>query len=354
MTIGGHMKRQSERVPPIKLEAGKSPHIPVLLSEVIEALSPRDGGVYVDATFGAGGYSRAVLEAADCAVIAIDCDPQAQAHAASLCSEFGDRVQLRDGRFGDMDAYIREAGYESVDGIMLDLGVSSMQLDEAVRGFSFMQDGPLDMRMSGSGQSAEDLLNESGADLLANIIAVYGEERRAKAIARAIEKRRAEMRLTRTGELVEIICAVLGQPRIGRKHPATRTFQALRIYLNDELGELMDGLLAAEQLLGANGRLVVVTFHSLEDRMVKRFMAARTGRAGRPSRHRPEVVEQAPAFTAPMRKPMVAGEAELDANPRARSAKLRVVERTQARPLDGGDNLLPARAPRLERQRRRA
>jgi len=313
-------------------------------------LQPRDGGLYVDGTCGAGGYARAVLEAADCAVVAIDRDPRALAEAAPLQAAFGPRMTLVEGCFGDMAAHVHASGHRQVDGIMLDLGVSSMQLDEAARGFSFMQDGPLDMRMSSDGLSAEQLLNDADPNLLANIIAVYGEERRARAIARAIEKRRGQARLTRTGELVDVVCGVLGGPRPRQSHPATRTFQALRIYLNDELGELMQGLSAAEALLAPGGRLVVVTFHSLEDRMVKRFIAARSGRVGRPSRHMPELAGPRPSFSEPIRKPVVAGADELAVNPRARSAKLRVAVRTDAPVIDGLDDVLPARAPRLTAQ----
>ncbi len=342
MIGGGDMNRHSERVSPADVS-----HIPVLLGEMLDVLSPHkqpDGAVYVDGTFGAGGYSRALLEAADCAVIALDRDPSAHHAADILATQNPNRFQFIEGCFGDMLTHAQAAGYKAVNGVILDLGVSSMQLDEAARGFSFRQDGPLDMRMSQSGQSAEDLLNEASPDLLANIIAVYGEEHRAKAIARAIEKRRKQSRLTRTSQLVDIICKVLGAPRPKKNHPATRTFQALRIYLNDELGELMRGLEAAEQLLAPEGRLLVVTFHSLEDRMVKRFIAHRTGRAGRTSRHLPETEQAAPSFSCSLRKPLIAGAAELSANPRARSAKLRIAERTHATPMIG-DNFLPPRAP---------
>ena len=336
----GKMSKQHQRV-----ARPSRAHIPVLLNEMLQALSPKIGGRYVDGTFGGGGYSRAILQAADCAVIALDRDPNAHPAAAMLAAAEPDRFQFIEGCFGDMCAHLPAADDDAINGVILDLGVSSMQIDEAARGFSFRHDGPLDMRMSQSGESAEDLLNDASTDLLADIIAVYGEEHRAKAIARAIEKRRKQNRLTRTSELADIICTVLGAPRPKQNHPATRTFQALRIYLNDELGELMRGLLAAEKLLAPGGRLVVISFHSLEDRMVKHFIATRSGRAARPSRHLPETEQAAPSFTNPLRKPLMASAGELAANPRTRSAKLRLAERTHAAPILAssilGSDLLP-------------
>jgi 16S rRNA (cytosine1402-N4)-methyltransferase len=222
-----------------------------------------------------------------------------------------------------------------------------MQLDEAERGFSFMRDGPLDMRMSQDGVSAADLLNEAAPELLSDVIAVYGEERRARAIVKAIMARRDTQPLRRTGDLVDVVCSVLGRPRFGKAHPATRTFQALRIYLNDELGELMRGLQAAEQVLKPGGRLAVVTFHSLEDRMVKQFLSPRTGRAGRPSRHLPDVDMAAPSFNDGVKRSVKAGAAETEANPRARSARLRVAIRTEAAAFAAETDLLPKRAPTL-------
>jgi 16S rRNA (cytosine1402-N4)-methyltransferase len=339
MSSGGDVTRQQQSVPPTS-----APHIPVLLNEVVTALAPQAGEVMVDGTFGAGGYTKALLQAADCAVIAIDRDPDTQAHAARLAAEYGERFSYLSGCFGDMQDLLSAP----VDGVTLDLGVSSMQLDEAARGFSFMRDGPLDMRMSQSGISAADLLNEAAPELLSDIIAVYGEERRARAIAKAIAARRGGKPLSRTGDLVDVVCSVLGAPRFGKAHPATRTFQALRIYLNDELGELMRGLQAAEQVLKPGGRLAVVTFHSLEDRMVKQFLKPRTGRAGRPSRHLPDIDMATPSFSDGPKRSLKAGKAETDANPRARSARLRVAMRTAAPAFAAETDLLPQRAPKLE------
>ena len=336
MSGGGDVNRQQQSVPPIS-----APHIPVLLNEVVTALAPQVGEVMVDGTFGAGGYSRALLEAADCAVIAIDRDPDTKTHADGLSAEYGSRFSYLSGCFGDMQDLLAAP----VDGVTLDLGVSSMQLDEAARGFSFMRDGPLDMRMSQVGLSAADLLNEAAPELLSDIIAVYGEERRARAIAKAIIARRESKPMARTGDLVDAVCSVLGAPRFGKAHPATRTFQALRIYLNDELGELMRGLQAAEQVLKPGGRLAVVTFHSLEDRMVKQFLAPRTGRSGRPSRHLPDVDMARPSFADVAKRNLKAGAAEIDANPRARSARLRVALRTDAPAFAANADLLPKRAP---------
>jgi 16S rRNA (cytosine1402-N4)-methyltransferase len=341
MSGGGNVSnRQADGVPPIT-----APHIPVLLDEVVASLAPQADEVHVDGTFGAGGYSRALLEAADCAVIAIDRDPDTKKHADALTSHHGARLHYLSGCFGDMDTLVRGAGFDGVDGVTLDLGVSSMQLDEAERGFSFMRDGPLDMRMSQSGDSAADLLNGAEADLLGDIIAVYGEEKRARAIAKAIIARRENAPFARTGDLVDVVCSVLGAPRFGKAHPATRTFQALRIYLNDELGELLRGLEAAEQMLKPGGRLAIVTFHSLEDRMVKQFLAPRTGRAGRASRHQPDVAMPEPSFTEPPKRSVKARAGEVEANPRARSARLRVAVRTAAPAFAPGADLMPKRAP---------
>ena len=341
MSGGGHgTNRQQQGVPPLS-----APHISVLLNEVVAALAPQAGEVMVDGTFGAGGYSRALLETADCAVIAIDRDPDTQHHADALAAAHEGRLHYLAGCFGDMDTLLPSAGYQQVDGITLDLGVSSMQLDEAARGFSFMRDGPLDMRMSQSGDSAADLLNSAEADLLGDIIAVYGEEKRARAIAKAIVARRTDTPFARTGDLVDVVCSVLGAPRFGKTHPATRTFQALRIYLNDELGELLRGLQAAERMLKPGGRLAVVTFHSLEDRMVKQFLAPRTGRAGRPSRHMPDIDLPPPSFKEPAKRSVKAREEEVAANPRARSARLRVAIRTPAPVYPQAADLMPRRAP---------
>ena len=342
MSSGGDVNRQQQSVPPMS-----APHVPVLLNEVVTALHPQAGEVMVDGTFGAGGYSRALLQAADCAVIAIDRDPDTQTHADGLARDYGDRFSYLSGCFGDMQDLLPAP----VDGVTLDLGVSSMQLDEAARGFSFMRDGPLDMRMSQNGMSAADLLNEAAPELLSDIIAVYGEERRARAIVKAIIARREDKPMARTGDLVDVVCSVLGAPRFGKAHPATRTFQALRIYLNDELGELMRGLQAAEQVLKPGGRLAVVTFHSLEDRMVKQFLAPRTGRAGRPSRHLPDIDMAPPSFADAPKRNVKAGESEITANPRARSARLRVAHRTDAPAFAVDADLLPKRAPRQANKR---
>ena len=343
MSGGGCNQRQPARMPPTS-----APHIPVLLSEVVTAIAPAEGEIYLDGTFGAGGYTRAVLEAAGCSVLALDRDPQALADAGALADAFGARLNLIEGCFGDMEARAHDAGFSELDGVMLDLGVSSMQLDQAERGFSFMRDGPLDMRMGANGTSAEDLVNEADPALLVSILSVYGEERRARAIVRALVARREAARITRTGELAEVVCSVLGQPRGKGAHPATQTFQALRIYLNDELGELLRGLHAAERLLRPGGRLVVVTFHSLEDRMVKKFLANRSGRAGRPSRHLPEQAGPASSFEELSKRTQKAGADELARNSRARSARLRGAVRTGAPAFPEDESLLPAGAPQRE------
>ena len=305
-------------------------HQPVMLREVAAALEPRDGGIYVDGTFGAGGYSRALLEAARCTVWAIDRDPSAVAGAAPLVREFTGRLTVLAGRFGEMDRLLAAQGIEAVDGVALDLGVSSMQLDIAERGFSFGRDGPLDMRMEQAGESAADVVNGRDERELAAIIFEYGEERWARRVAKAIVAARTERPITRTAELATIVRRMV-RPSADGIDPATRTFQALRIHVNDELGELDRGLCAAERLLAENGRLAVVAFHSLEDRRVKRFLAARAGRTPRPSRHAPESTDhRAPSFRLITRRPQTPAADETAANPRARSAKLRIAERTGA------------------------
>jgi 16S rRNA (cytosine1402-N4)-methyltransferase len=315
---------------------GPARHIPVLLDEVIAALAPKPGETFVDGTFGAGGYTRALLDAgAD--VIAIDRDPTAIAAGEEMATEAGGRLRLVHGAFAGLD---RHAG-ALVDGVVLDIGVSSMQFDEAERGFSFRADGPLDMRMGGRGMSAADVVNGFKAADLARIIGIYGEERHAGRIARMIEKKRAEQPFRRTRQLAEAIEATIGRNPKERIDPATRTFQALRIYVNDELGQLVLGLQAAERALKPGGRLAVVTFHSLEDRIVKRFLADRSGKASG-SRHRP-VVTPPPATFEKIAKVIEAGEAETVRNPRARSAKLRSAVRTGARPAPGEDELETAR-----------
>jgi len=305
-------------------------HVPVLLAETLAALAVRDGGRYLDGTFGAGGYTRAILDAADCRVVAIDRDPEALARGETLKKKFGARLTLVEGRFGNLDAAAREAGFEALDGVALDLGVSSPQIDEPSRGFSFRFDGPLDMRMEKSGTSAADIVNSWGEGELADAIFQLGEERHSRRVARAIVAARKEKRIERTGELARIVRSAVPRSKDGID-PATRTFQALRIATNDELGELARGLAAAERALAPGGRLAVVSFHSLEDRAVKRFLKARAGEADRGSRHLPaRAAGAAPSFRLVSRKGIRPGAAEADANPRARSATLRVAERTAA------------------------
>ena len=307
------------------------PHVPVMLPEVLSALSPRDGGVYVDGTFGAGGYTRAILGAADCRVIAIDRDPSAIQAGQVLVRNFAPRLSLREGRFADMEALV---GPERIDGVVLDIGVSSMQIDEAARGFSFLRDGPLDMRMAQAGVSAADAVNMLPQEMLSNIIYVFGEEPRSRAIARAIVEARKVAPITTTHGLVKAIERVTGRPRPDKIHPATRTFQALRIHVNGELDELVEALHAAERLLPEGGRLVVVTFHSLEDRIVKRFFASRSGRLPSGSRHLPDTFKgPEPSFELPFKGHLGASDGEARANPRARSAKLRAGIRTAAPPM---------------------
>jgi 16S rRNA (cytosine1402-N4)-methyltransferase len=317
---------------------GPARHIPVMLSEVLQAIEPKAGRVIVDGTFGAGGYSQALLEAADCKIIAIDRDPEAFRLSGKLAERYPGRLMAVLGRYGEMDAIAASEGFTFVDGVALDLGVSSMQLDEPSRGFSFMQQGPLDMRMGEGGPTAADIVNVLPEAELAAVIARLGEERRARAIAKAIVARRAEQPITTTSELADLVARVVGRKRDEKKHPATRTFQALRLYLNEELDELALGLSAAERLLRAGGRLAVVTFHSLEDRIAKRFLASRSAPPPRASRHLPEAQSEivAPSFRLLNRRPLEPSKAEIARNPRARSARLRAAERTEAsaHPLD--------------------
>ncbi len=315
-------------------------HVPVLLDEVLEALAPRDGAIYVDATFGAGGYSRAILDAADCAVWGLDRDPDAIAEGRPLAESYGGRLTLVEGRFGEMDDLVTA---RPIDGVALDLGVSSMQLDRPERGFSFRADGPLDMRMGGSGPSAADLVNGCPEAELADIIYRYGEERRSRRIARAIVEARRSERIERTLQLAEIVRAAV-KARGETIHPATRTFQALRIAVNDELAEIDAGLAAAERLLAPGGRLAVVAFHSLEDRKVKSFLRTRSGALPRTSRHLPATtqVDRAPTFELLLKGARKPTATEISVNPRARSARLRAARRTSAdawRPAaSGGDS----------------
>ena len=304
------------------------PHVPVMLPEVLSALAPRDGAVYVDGTFGAGGYTRGILAAADCRVIAIDRDPSAIRDGQAMVDALAPRLSLREGRFADMEALV---GDQRIDGVVLDIGVSSMQIDEAARGFSFLRDGPLDMRMAQSGSSAADAVNTLPQEALSNIIYVFGEEPKARAIARAIVEARKAAPITTTHGLVKAIERATGRPRPDKIHPATRTFQALRIHVNGELDELVEALHAAERMLPEGGRLVVVTFHSLEDRIVKRFFTSRAGKLPSGSRHLPDAVKgPEPSFTLAFKGHLGASDAEARANPRARSAKLRAGIRTAA------------------------
>ena len=324
---------------------GLARHVPVLVHSVIEQLGVRDGGVYIDGTFGAGGYTRAILAAANASVIAIDRDRTAVANGAGLVQAAGGRLTLVEDRFSELDSVARKFGHELVDGVVLDIGVSSMQLDQAERGFSFRLDGPLDMRMAGEGPSAADVIACASERDLADVIYQLGEERHSRAVARAIVKARAEKPIATTQALAEIVARVV-HVKPGTIHPATRTFQALRIFVNEELHELVAALEAAERVLKPGGHLVIVSFHSLEDRIVKTFFAER-GRIAAGSRHAPVVEGPAPTFSALTKRPIVADDAEVDANPRARSAKLRAAERT-AEPAHDGDNdhLLP-RLPTL-------
>jgi 16S rRNA (cytosine1402-N4)-methyltransferase len=312
-------------------------HTPVLLDPVLAALEPRTGAVYVDGTLGGGGYTSALLGAADCIVWGIDRDPDAIARNADLSARYAGRLHLVSGRFGDMQALLADRGVDAVDGVTLDLGVSSMQIDDPARGFAFAQDGPLDMRMEKSGQSAAELVNSVDEGELADIIHTYGEERLARRIARAIVAARTEAPIETTGQLADIVRAVAKprkRARSGRYKqidPATRTFQAIRIKVNDELAELERGLGAAEGILKPGGRLAVVSFHSLEDRRVKVFLRQRSGTEGRGSRHRPDTPAQRdPAWRLIQRRAIRPSEAEIAQNPRARSARLRVAERTEA------------------------
>ena len=300
-------------------------HIPVLMNEVVDALALRDGGRYLDGTFGAGGYTTAMLDRADCQVIAIDRDPDAIAAGRALAQRYSPRLRLIEGRFGDMADLLSG---EEVDGITLDLGVSSMQFDQAERGFSFRNSGPLDMRMEKNGPSAADLVNTTEEAELADIFWRYGEERKSRRVAHAIVERRREKHIETTGELAEIVRRAVGPSARDESDPATRAFQALRIAVNDELGELERGLAAAETVLAPGGRLAVVSFHSLEDRAVKEFVRARSGRTPSPSRHAPPRGEERVATLRDLsRKPVLPSEAEVYANPRSRSARLRVAEK---------------------------
>jgi 16S rRNA (cytosine1402-N4)-methyltransferase len=315
-----------------KIAEAKQKHFPVMLPQMLEAMQPADGDVYVDGTFGAGGYSKALLESAHCTVYAIDRDPNVATLAQALTEKFPGRFFWLTGSFGDMCELLAARGVTSVNGIVLDIGVSSMQLNTPERGFSFKGDGPLDMRMSASGESAADIVNHASEGELADILYQYGEERKSRQIARAIVNARP---ITRTSELAGIVRRVI---RGGDIDPSTRTFQALRIKVNDELGELERALAAAERLLAPKGRLVIVTFHSLEDRIVKQFLQSRSGETRGESRHLPSigvtqkpVADILPIFLLAQKKPVLPCEEEIRINSRSRSAKLRAATRTEAR-----------------------
>jgi len=308
------------------MNASAPRHIPVLGREAVEMLTPRDGGVYVDATFGAGGYSRAILDIAGTRVIGIDRDRSAVAAGFDLGERSAGRLTLVEDRFSNLAQVCAAQGSQVVDGVVMDVGVSSMQLDEAERGFSFRLGGPLDMRMGQDGPTAADVIARASEADLANIIYIFGEERHSRGVARAIVAARKETAVTTTRALADIVSKVV-RSKSGEIHPATRTFQALRIFVNAELDELHLALAAAEQVLKPGGRLVVVSFHSLEDRIVKNFMVERA-KAGGGSRHLPEVDQAAPSFNILTKRPVTAGDGEISANPRARSAKLRAAERT--------------------------
>ncbi|MCC6735602.1 MAG: 16S rRNA (cytosine(1402)-N(4))-methyltransferase RsmH [Bauldia sp.] len=319
----------------IGIAGGPAGHVPVLLDEVLDALRPQAGQTIIDGTFGAGGYTSAIL-ARGARVIAIDRDPAAIAGGRALVAGAAGRLTLAEGRFSEMDAIAREAGYEAVDGVVLDIGVSSMQLDQAERGFSFMRDGPLDMRMGRDGPTAADVVNSAEPKALTRIIGILGEEKKATLVSRAIVRAREEKPLSRTAELAALIERAIGRRPTDPIHPATRTFQALRIYVNGELDELADALAAAERILTVGGRLAVVTFHSLEDRIAKLFLADRSRERAGGSRHAPEAIVPPATFTLLGKGVRAPGGAEIAANPRARSAKLRAAIRTSApaRPLD--------------------
>ncbi|WP_442756916.1 16S rRNA (cytosine(1402)-N(4))-methyltransferase RsmH [Methylocystis sp. JAN1] len=337
--------RSSDRLP---ADGGPVRHTPVLLHEAVEALRPRDGGRYLDGTFGAGGYTRALLAVADTKVLALDRDPTAIAAGADLVSQARGRLTLVEARFSHLEDVARAQGFAPLDGAVFDIGVSSMQFDRIERGFSFRGDGPLDMRMEGRGVSAADIVNEADEETLADILYFYGEERASRRIARAIVHDRRLAPFVSTKPLAEMIARVApGRPN--DIHPATKSFQALRIAVNDELGELLDGLAAAERVLAEGGRLVVVTFHSLEDRIVKQFLSERCGRGETGSRRLPGEPAPPPmSFICEGRQPIAPSRKETAENPRARSAKLRHATRTAAPSFPLGDKLtrlarLPAR-----------
>jgi len=312
-------------------------HYPVMLPEVLSALSSKDGETYVDGTFGNGGYSEAFLKATNCNVIGLDRDPNVQSRADEVAANYEGRLRLIETPFSKMD----EVGLSKVDAVVLDIGVSSMQLDQAGRGFSFMRSGPLDMRMGNTGPTAADAVKSLSHSDLIRIFQVYGEERRARRAADFIVRAREEGDIVTTEMLADIVEKALG--RTGKNHPATKVFQALRIFVNDELGELYRGLCAAEKILKPGGRLIVVTFHSLEDRIVKSFLRRRAGEVSGGSRYAPEVKHEGPAasFKEGKRSVIKPSKTEVAENPRSRSAKLRFAIRTEAAPYPMDDAILP-------------
>ena len=330
---------------------GPALHLPVLLPQVLSALSPQPGGTVLDGTFGAGGYARALLARPGVRVIGLDRDPTAQAAAAVVAAAHPDSFTFAQARFGTLDAVAERLGRARLDGVVLDIGVSSMQLDQAERGFSFRFDGPLDMRMERDGPTAADVVNTADEATLAAILFHLGEERESRRIARAVVADRGAAPFTRTRQLAELVARVVrGTPK--GIHPATRTFQALRIAVNDELGELLSALEAAERVLAPGGVLAVVTFHSLEDRLVKRFLGRAAGRGGVGSRHLPQVQAVEPSFALPSGQPVLPDAAEVEANPRARSAKLRYATRTAAGPMPPDPDLRKLIGPgRVGRER---
>jgi 16S rRNA (cytosine1402-N4)-methyltransferase len=328
----------------------EAPHVPVLLAPILSLCAPIRG-VWLDGTLGAGGYARGLLDAGADRVIGVDRDPSALALAEAWRAPYGDRVRLVQGTFSALDDHAGEA----LDGVVLDLGVSSMQLDQAERGFSFLRDGPLDMRMGDSGESAADLVNDGDEGLLADILYHYGEERAARRIARAIVAERLKAPIETTAHLAAIVAGCLPRPKPGQSHPATRSFQALRIAVNTEFEELVAGLSAAERALKPGGLLAVVSFHSLEDRIVKRYFASRAGGEGAGNRHSPGLSAEPVRFEPVTRKPVAADDAELAVNPRARSALLRIGRRTAAPagPVDAASLGAPGLPTRTHRRKGR-
>ncbi|MBF9034493.1 16S rRNA (cytosine(1402)-N(4))-methyltransferase RsmH [Rhodobacterales bacterium HKCCE2091] len=312
-------------------EPDRRPHVPVLLGPILQSVAPVSG-VWLDATFGAGGYARGLLDGGAETVIAVDRDPLAFELAAPWAAEYGERLVAAPGTFDRLDELAAAAGHPALDGVVMDLGVSSMQLDMAERGFSFLRDGSLDMRMGQEGPSAEDLVNDAPEGLLADILFHYGEERAARRIARAIVTARTDGRISSTLQLSGIVEKCLPRKKPGESHPATRSFQAIRIAVNDELRQVVNGLAAAERALKPGGWLAVVTFHSLEDRIVKRFLQDRASAGGGGSRHAPEAEAREPSFDLTPRRAIAPDATETEANPRARSAKLRLARRTGAAP----------------------